>query len=154
MDDYAIPAPQVPDPAAPDAVVDASAVEDQCAPDLDLLDVGEPHGPAEQRNWAEANCQSVALVHDGQVVECWGEQGDEQADAASDVDAWSFTDHPAEGKAEQSGAVQDQTQRGLLRVGVASGRRVCRHRFFDFVRCSSLLATNSESSASWMKNSP
>jgi hypothetical protein len=40
MDDEAIPPPQVPNPAASNAVVDALTVEDQRSPQLDPLDVG------------------------------------------------------------------------------------------------------------------
>jgi hypothetical protein len=53
--------------------VDAPAIEDQRPPDFDFLNVGVLDGSAEHRNWAEADRQPVALVHDGQVMCCISE---------------------------------------------------------------------------------
>jgi hypothetical protein len=115
-DDHAIPSPQVPDPAAPNAVVDAPAVEEQGPTNLNLVDVGVANCPAEQKDGAETNRQNVALVLDGQVMEGRRKQGDKQAHAAGDENARRVGDHPGESEAGQRRAVQDQAQRGLLRV--------------------------------------
>jgi hypothetical protein len=48
MDDDAIPAPQVPDPTAPDAVMNAPAFEEQRPPDFDPFDVIVAQRPLEQ----------------------------------------------------------------------------------------------------------
>jgi len=99
----------------------APAVEKESSTDFDLLDVDVPHGSAEQRNRAEADRQHVTLVHDVQVMEAWGERGDEQAHAPGNVHAQRIADDPAEGNARQRRTVEDQAERGFLRVGVSCG---------------------------------
>lgn len=54
------------------------AIENRSAPALDLLDIGVTNRPAEYRDGAEANRQNLAPIFDGQVMECWSNQGDEQ----------------------------------------------------------------------------
>jgi hypothetical protein len=131
VNDHATPAPEVPDPPTTDAVVDSPAVEDQCASDFNLIDVGVFHGPSEQGHWAESNRQSLALVHDRQVMERWGKQADEQANATTDVNARSLADNPGEDKTQESGPVEDQAERSLLRMRVPVHGH---HRlpYFDF----------------------
>ena len=56
----------------------------------------------------------------------------------------------SEGEAQQRRGVEDQAERGGLRVRVPRGGRVGRHRFFGFGSGRScFVATNSESSPPW-----
>ncbi len=116
VDDNAIPTPEIPNPASTQAVVDTPAIEDGRLSNLDLLDVGVTHRSMKKWHWTEANRQSVALVHDGQMMECRGEQSDQQADAASDIKPRVVPDHPAEDEAKCGRRVENQAQRSLLGV--------------------------------------
>jgi hypothetical protein len=67
MHDDTISAPQVPNSAAPNAVMDAPAIEKQGAPDFDKVNVRIPHTPSEK--WKRSTLAlpgllaSKALIH-------------------------------------------------------------------------------------------
>ena len=59
--------------------MDAPAIQDGRAPDLDPLDVIVPNGRFHEGERSKANCQSIALVLDRQVMEGQPDQGQQQS---------------------------------------------------------------------------
>jgi hypothetical protein len=66
------------------------------------------HGPAEHRDRTAPNPHDFILTHDVHIVEGRCKQADQQADAASDVNARRVSDDPANGELGQRRIVDDQ----------------------------------------------
>ena len=90
--------------------------------DLDPLDVGVPNRGFQEGERSKADRQSIALVLDRQVMEGQPEQGQQQSGSDHHRnDDRLFTGQPGDNEKRDGRSEQDQTEGGLLRVGV--GRR-------------------------------
>ena len=74
MDDHAITAPQIPDPATTQAQMNSPTVENRRATDFDLLNVGVWNPGTEERQRAETNRQAISLIYHRQMMEAHRQQ--------------------------------------------------------------------------------
>ena len=119
VDHDAIPAPEIPEPAVAWSPMDAPAIQERGATNLDVLDVVVPNSGFHERKRSKANRQSIALILDREVMEGQPDQDHQQCGHEHHrKDDRLFTGYPGENEAWDGRAEQDHPEGSLLRVGV------------------------------------